>query len=237
MAVDEFKFTVLAYNIHSLINFDERMERLLFEIGDLHWDVLAISETWRKERLETWETTHGHIWFGSGGVEERAGVGFLLHNRWRDFEFAPISCRLATLDLKLTKTFQVRMFSVYMPHGGLPDDEVDTMYSMMDSALERSRRNGHHIILAGDFNAEVGSCMEWDDGTIIGPSPLHNRSARGEWFISWCSLQELRLSNTFGCSKWQDAWTYRNGGSCKVLDHILVDKRLTKNVMYCKVLG
>ena len=39
VASDEF--VVIQYNIHSLINFEERMEKLLFELSGRHWDVIV----------------------------------------------------------------------------------------------------------------------------------------------------------------------------------------------------
>ena len=44
------EFVVINYNVHSLIRFDERIERLIKELGDRHWDILVFSETWREER-------------------------------------------------------------------------------------------------------------------------------------------------------------------------------------------
>ena len=71
MHADEFEdFVVISYNIHSLINFNERMERLLEELGDRRWDLVVFSETWRSDRVEVWHTEQQHTWLGSGGTYE-----------------------------------------------------------------------------------------------------------------------------------------------------------------------
>ena len=49
-------FVIIAYNIHSLMNFEERIAWLLKEIGDRKWDLIVFSETWRSERVEVWRT-------------------------------------------------------------------------------------------------------------------------------------------------------------------------------------
>ena len=39
-------FVLIQYNVHSLINFDERMQRVLHELEGRHWDVAVFSEIW-----------------------------------------------------------------------------------------------------------------------------------------------------------------------------------------------
>ena len=72
------EFVILQYNVHSLVKFEERIDLLMNEVGDLHWDLFAISETWRAERSEAWETVGGHSWLGSGGMERTRGVDFKI---------------------------------------------------------------------------------------------------------------------------------------------------------------
>ena len=69
-------FVTIHYNVHSMINFEERMERLLVELGDQRWDVLVLTETWREGCDEAFTTDQEHFWFGSGGTKGRCGVGF-----------------------------------------------------------------------------------------------------------------------------------------------------------------
>ena len=42
-------FVLIQYNVHSLINFEERMQRVLHELEGRHWDAVAFAETWRSE--------------------------------------------------------------------------------------------------------------------------------------------------------------------------------------------
>ena len=65
----EDDFTMIQYNVHSFMRFDESLERILIELDDQRWDVLVFSETWRGARSETWETESWHTWFGIGGEQ------------------------------------------------------------------------------------------------------------------------------------------------------------------------
>ena len=64
------EFVLIQYNIHSLINFEERMEKLLFELSGRHLDVIVFSETWR----------------GAGGTMEDK-VGPYVVWKWRSQRF------------------------------------------------------------------------------------------------------------------------------------------------------
>ena len=91
-------FVLIQYNVHSLINFEERMQRVLYEFEGRHWDAVAFAEIWRSECDEAWKTRWGHSWFGSGGTRGTRGVGLLLHGRWTHALFRPVSERLCVLD-------------------------------------------------------------------------------------------------------------------------------------------
>ena len=64
------------------MKFDERLEGVLQDLGEVQWDVIVFTETWREEVQEIFETKYGHTWFGSGGVRGGKGVGILVNSRW-----------------------------------------------------------------------------------------------------------------------------------------------------------
>ena len=139
-------FVLIQYNVHSLINFEERMQRVLQELEGRHWDAVAFSETWRSECGEAWKTRWGHSWFGSGGTRGTRGVGILLHSRWTHFLFRAVSERLCVLDVKLTSE-TVSIFSVYMPHADYPDEDVDVVYTQLDlevAPLQKQKNQDRH---------------------------------------------------------------------------------------------
>ena len=49
---------------------DERFVLLFNDLQDVHWDLIAFSETWREKTEEIWTTEHGHTFCGSDGQQE-----------------------------------------------------------------------------------------------------------------------------------------------------------------------
>ena len=84
----------MTYNIDSFMQFDERLEAVMQELGGAVWDVIVFTETWREEAQETFETKFRHTWFGSGGRKGAHGIGILLHSKWNYKAFNPVSDRL-----------------------------------------------------------------------------------------------------------------------------------------------
>ena len=228
--------SIFTYNIHSLIDFDNRMQCIVTEFENIHWDLLIFTETWREEKSEAWQTQDGHSWFGSGGSKRSKGVGFLLHSRWSHKSFNPVSERLATLDIQFAKHHDFRFIAVYMPHGGHDDLDVEAVYYQIAAETREARRKDSRIIIAGDFNAEIGPRADHDDAGIIGDNPATSRDARGELLLKWCTFLQTIVANSFGVGCWNDAWTYRNGSRLAQLDYFLVDSRLAGAITKCHVL-
>ena len=171
------------------MNFDERIEWFLKELGDRRWDLLVFTETWRAGRVEVWRTEQGHTWLGSGGVDRQRGVGFLLHSRWHHLRFKPLSERVGVIDVRLRKGLVLRAIGVYMPHSAQPDEDVDKVYGTLEEQCKEAEQKGYMRVLTGDFNAQVGVNQQYDDARIIGPSSLPSRSDRGRWLLNWCTSQ------------------------------------------------
>ena len=146
-AVNQVIFNIVVYNIHSCMNFDDRFERVLFELGTRRWDALIFTETWREEKRDIFNTSGGHKWFGSGGLRGRSGVGILLHQRWSYQTFNAMSDRCATLYL-VVQGMPLDICAVYMPHSDRPDAEVEAVYAEIESILCRRKRAECRTIVA-----------------------------------------------------------------------------------------
>ena len=169
------------------------MERLLIELGSLHWDIIVFTETWMEASQEIFVTKHGHVWHGSGGIKGKRGVGFLLHKRWAETSkplFIAISPRLASLTIDIA-SISLCIIGVYMPHSGMCDSEVDAVYACINEHLACARAKGNRCIVVGDLNAEVGTRSEHDNPRIIGENSMLRRNARGEWLVQWCTARDM----------------------------------------------
>ena len=230
-------FVLIQYNVHSLINFEERMQRVLQELEGRHWDAVAFSETWRSECDEAWKTRWGHSWFGSAGTRGTRGVGILLHSRWTHVLFRPVSERLCVLDVKLMSEI-ISIFSVYMPHADYPDEEVDVVYTQLDLEVARSKNRKTKIVIAGDWNARVGQAQDDDDDQLVGQSNFGSRNERGTQFVKWCTMHGYMITNTFSAETDQ-MWTYQNGRHQHQLDYIVISRnlkaRFTSSEVLCDV--
>ena len=78
----EVTFIILQKNMRSMHS-SEKIEELETELEGYRWDAILLSETWRHEPAEIWETHHNHIFMGAGKYENKHGVGIMLNRRWR----------------------------------------------------------------------------------------------------------------------------------------------------------
>ena len=78
----EVTFIILQKNMRSMHS-SEKIEELVTELEGYRWDAILLSETWRHEPAEIWETHHNHIFMGAGKYENKHGVGIMLNRRWR----------------------------------------------------------------------------------------------------------------------------------------------------------
>ena len=145
-------FIVLQKNTRSM-NSSERLEELFNEVHQVAWDVILISERWRQGK-EIWETQQGHIMVESGKFTNKHGVAILLNGRWKNqINWVRCACeRVVAMSISVNKQPIVFM-SVYMPHSGYPDNQVEKTYKTITTTIETDKSMK---IIGGDFNAELG---------------------------------------------------------------------------------
>ena len=66
----EVTFIILQKNMRSMHSSD-KIEELVTELEGYRWDAILLSETWRHEPAELWETHHNHIFMGAGKYENK----------------------------------------------------------------------------------------------------------------------------------------------------------------------
>ena len=136
-------------------------------------------------------------------------MGFLVHKRWTRWlkGFTPINERLACLTLQRQK-LKMKIVGVYFPHSGYPDDAVQELYDKLECVLHESRSNREHVVIAGDFNAEVGTRREIDNQKLIGSWSVGEQNYRGFWLKRWCEMNELTIANTIFPKRRENIVTY-----------------------------
>ena len=183
-----------------------REEQLWAELQTIAWDILCLTETWRTEKEESWESLDGHLFCGSGGTLGERGVAILVHNSLKKHvqSFKSVNERLCVLDIRLMGK-PMRILCAYMPHSGYADAVVEGMYSQMDSLIDEGRRCAKHVMICGDFNAVVGTACAGDDHDVIGPYGFGERNTRGRWLLEWASSHNLVLIDKTLTNEWTHA--------------------------------
>ena len=153
-------FQVLVKNCRSLGSAD-RFDELIEELKHEAWDIVIVSETWRTDKDEHWNSEDGHVFSGAGHDSARKGVGILLHKRWRKriIRFRPVSERICFLDVRMFG-FCYRFVSVYFPDSTYPDAEVQKVYDSLAEVHNDAVRKTYKVVIAGDFNAKIGKDEE-----------------------------------------------------------------------------
>ena len=160
------------------------------------------------------------------------GVGFLVHRKWSAFieEFVPLNERISHLKIKIkNKTFVV--IATYFPHTGYPDHAVEEVYAEISKLLAGGRRKKEHVVIAGDFNAEIGERNDFDDSRFIGKHSIGITNPRGAWLKRYCCLNNLTIANTLYTKPEEQKVTYVGPNlRPRQIDFILIDQK-TKRLL------
>ena len=219
-------FHLLVKNCRGLGSAD-RFDELVEELRQEEWDMVMVNETWRTDKEEHWTTEDDHVFAGAGHDSGRKGVGILLHKRWckNVIRFKPVSERICLLDVKILDLVY-RFVSVYFPDSSYPDAEVQKVYDTLTEIRQDATKNKYKLVIAGDFNAKVGDDDENEMHPSCGRFGYGEQNSRGQWLLTWSSVNALKISNTMFRKQNHKLTTHINAhGSTSQLDYILVDNR------------
>ena len=137
-----------------LQNSSERIEAKVCVLEGYRWDATLLSETWRRDKSEIWETHHKHIFMGAGKYDNH-GVGIMLNKKWRQriINTEYINERAITATIVVNRQ-RIRLMSVYFSHSGYADHHIEKMYKTIEKHTANYKR--YVPTVGGDFNAELG---------------------------------------------------------------------------------
>ena len=218
-------FIVLQQNTRSLSSSD-RVEEMYSELHKVAWDAILISETWRQNK-EIWETQQGHIMVVSEKFTNKHGVAILLNRSWKNhINWVQCACecaceRVVAMSISVNKQ-PIILMSVYMPHSGYPDHQVEKTYNTI---LKTVGKDKSMKIIGGDFSAELGP-GEGIELSAVGHYTLNKANCRGEWLTQWLLENKLvALSSMYRKLPQKQVTCHTPKRVEKQLDHILTDKK------------
>ncbi|XP_062532926.1 craniofacial development protein 2-like [Bombyx mori] len=122
-------------------------------IQDIKWDILGISEMRREgENIHEYQD---YILFNKGEKGGKRGVGFLI---------------------KMSLKKQIQSIFAYAPTEQAAESEIESFYADLAKAIRNYTNN--HIILMGDFNAQIGE-KQYEEEYVLGKHGL----GFGGWWI------------------------------------------------------
>ena len=91
------------------------------------------------------------------------------------------------------KKFRLEVSSVHFPHTGYGDQHVQQVFSELQKHTDRRRNTNTHVLIGGDFNAQVGSNDEQEatDDKYIGRRPLGKHNSRHQWLRHWAVQHQM----------------------------------------------
>ena len=140
------------YNVRTLSD-ECHLVSLENEIEKIKWDVIGISEM-RRPGENVVELASQHIMFNKGNDKKQGGVGFLIHKKLKGNieEFHATSNRVASVTIRISKRYKIRIIQVYAPTSVSSQEELEEFYD--DLQTEMRHKKTHYNVIMGDFNAK-----------------------------------------------------------------------------------
>ena len=164
-------------------------------------------------------THHGRV----GEIHQQARGCDPAEQKWKNqINWVQCACeRVVAMSISVNKQ-PIVLMSVYMPHSGYPDHQVEKTYKTILKTIEKDKSMK---IIGGDFNAELGP-GEGIEMSAVGHYTLNKANCRGEWLTQWLLENKLVALNTMYRKLPQKQVTYHTPKRVeKQLDYILTDKK------------
>ena len=111
---------------------------------------------------------------------------------------------------------------------------MQQVYDTLECILHESCTQKEHVVIAGDFNAEIGTRMETDNQKLIGMWSAGDQNYRGFWLKRWCELNELSIANTFFPKRRENIITYIGPNKHeRQIDFVLATRKTRKILRNC----
>ena len=179
------------YNVRTLSD-ECHIVSLENEIEKIKWDIIGISEM-RRPGENVVELASQHIMFNKGNDKKQGGVGFLIHRKLKGNieEFHATSNRVASVTIRISKRYKIRIIQVYAPTSVSSQEELEEFYDALQTEMRHKKT--HYNVIMGDFNAKVGK----GDEDCVGSFGYGVRNDRGDDLINFATAHGFKIMNTY----------------------------------------
>ncbi|KAK2156801.1 hypothetical protein NP493_1939g00013 [Ridgeia piscesae] len=142
----------------------------------------------------------------------------------------PVSDRIMTIRLPLSKDNFATSISVYAPTMTNPDENKEAVYNQLASVLSGIPRIDK-LLLLGDFNARIGRDNDkWP--LVMGKHGIGKCNSNGELLLALCSEFELIVTNTMFKQKNErkTTWMHPRSRHWHMIDFIITRCRCKKDI-------
>ena len=195
------------------------------ELNNFKIDFCAVSET-KKKGKGTFHTGDYIMVYSGKQKTERAsaGVGLIIHNKYMNnidnIEY--ISERILLVTLKFPKA-KWTILSLYAPDIAKPKEIREEFYEELQNIVSQIPKE-NLLIMLGDLNARVGNTP------VPGIKQRFNESVaneNGDLLTNFCSMNSLRINNTFFDHKWRHKITWGNSrGQVSMIDYVITNRNV-----------
>ena len=198
----QIKFTVVLWNVWTLITGDNHLKRrtalIAKELARHSVDVAALQETTLEGQGQLKESMHMFFWIGKPAQCREASVAFAISNTIvSKLPKLPhgISERLMHLTIPLAKDRYLSMINVYAPTMTYANEAKEAFHQVLASVVDPINVAGKLLIL-GNFNAWARKDhTTYSD--VIGKFGKGNKNSNGELLLNICTQRHLCITNTY----------------------------------------
>ena len=212
------------------------------ELGRYNIDIAALSETRLADTGELTERGQGYTFFWSGKSEAQrreAGVGFAIRTSLvRKMESLPrgINERLMTMRLPLQRKRYLTLVSAYAPTMTYTVEDKEAFYERLTEAVKTVPPSDRLLVL-GDFNARVGSNHKAWEG-VLGPHGVGKDNSNGQLLLSFCSQENLSITNSFFQLPeiHKTTWMHPRSKHWHLIDYVITRRKDLRDILITRAM-
>ena len=157
----------------------ERIEEMVCELEGYRWDALLISETWRQDKSEIWETHHKHKFMAAKKIRQQTrcwnyAEQEVVAKNYRHQVHQRTGRHCHNRGKPPTHQTDERV----LHHSGYADHHVEKMFEAIEKHPTNCKK--YIPIFGGDFNAELGP-SHGTECISVGRHTLNEGNIRSDW--------------------------------------------------------